>query len=365
MSETVVTMRRARDSRTVWWRRWPQWSPYAASLFSLGYGALGIYWALGGYGFPWGAAAGGHAFFASLRPLETGFVLAVFCFIGALAALLTRLPVPRRWRGVLLVYAWFSAALLIVGGIDERLLTAVAYGPIFLVGAPFGWPPVNYFAIVWEWPVAHQLMCLVGGVLWAAAALACARETRAACAYCGRSAMSEPRWKQPDGAARWGSWAVAVAVAIPLFYASVRWAWVLGIPFGITRAGLQGLFDSGLIWAGAGLATVAACGALLTLGLVRRWGEVFPNWIPWLGGKRVPIWFAVAPASFVSIIVTVGISQASLLGGEPGRYFSPNALLTNPLSWFPLWGTALGVATLAYYFRRRGQCERCGRGGET
>jgi hypothetical protein len=29
---------------------------------------------------------------------------------------------------------------------------------------------------------------------------------------------------------------------------------------------------------------------------------------------------------------------------------------------FPVWGAALAVATLGYYYRRRGPCSVCGRG---
>src|SRR5690606_25794922 len=29
--------------------------------------------------------------------------------------------------------------------------------------------------------------------------------------------------------------------------------------------------------------------ASLTIGLVRPWGEVFPAWLPWIGGRRVPL----------------------------------------------------------------------------
>jgi hypothetical protein len=36
------------------------------------------------------------------------------------------------------------------------------------------------------------------------------------------------------------------------------------------------------------------------------------------------------------------------------------AALTPGLLW-PLWGATLAAATLAYYYRRRGRCERCGR----
>lgn len=31
-----------------------------------------------------------------------------------------------------------------------------------------------------------------------------------------------------------------------------------------------------------------------------------------------------------------------------------------PLLALPIWGAALGVATLAYYLRRRGRCRACG-----
>ena len=40
---------------------------------------------------------------------------------------------------------------------------------------------------------------------------------------------------------------------------------------------------SGLWLAGAALATLAVVGALLTLGLVQRWGEDLPGWLPIIG----------------------------------------------------------------------------------
>ena len=33
-----------------------------------------------------------------------------------------------------------------------------------------------------------------------------------------------------------------------------------------------------------------------------------------------------------------------------------------PTLLFPVWGIALAVATLGYYYRRRGPCTACGRG---
>jgi hypothetical protein len=36
--------------------------------------------------------------------------------------------------------------------------------------------------------------------------------------------------------------------------------------------------------------------AFLTLGLVKPWGEIVPRWLPFLGGRRVPVKAAVIPA---------------------------------------------------------------------
>lgn len=55
---------------------------------------------------------------------------------------------------------------------------------------------------------------------------------------------------------------------------------------------------------GAGLATLAVGGALLTLGLTQRWGEVYPRWVPFLRGKPVRPRTAIIPATVVAILVT-------------------------------------------------------------
>ena len=116
------------------------------------------------------------------------------------------------------------------------------------------------------------------------------------------------------------------------------------------------------------MATVAVGGAILTLGLVQRWGEVFPRWIPRLAGRRVPPALAIVPAALVSVLVTsAGLMFLRLtLLRTMGAVFpaiSPEnwAALAPELLW-PLWGGALAAATLAYYYRRRDPCLRCGRG---
>ena len=116
-------------------------------------------------------------------------------------------------------------------------------------------------------------------------------------------------------------------------------------------------------WAGAALSTVDLVGVVLTLGLVRRWGEVFPRWLMGFSGRRVPPALAIVPASLVSAMVTSAGMQAVrdfLLNGFPAEGWATTA----PGLLWPLWGVALGAATLAYYYRRRGGCAHCGHGKE-
>jgi hypothetical protein len=121
------------------------------------------------------------------------------------------------------------------------------------------------------------------------------------------------------------------------------------------------------------LATFGLVGAVLTLGLVQRWGEGFPRWMVGLAGRRVPIALAVAPALLVSVLLVVGgvgiwsgLGQmaANLEAGGAGgmTIFGEIFFQVGPTLLFPVWGVALAVAALGYYYRRRGPCSVFGRG---
>jgi hypothetical protein len=137
---------------------------------------------------------------------------------------------------------------------------------------------------------------------------------------------------------------------------------------GITEAFLREGQAIGLWWRGAALATLAAIGAMLTFGLVQRWGEIFPRWLPFIAGKRVPPRLAMIPASLIAVIVTaaglmfirVMVAGTFMLGDYPVTLEENWAALAPELLW-PFWGVALGAATLAYYYRTRGRCDVCGR----
>ena len=354
-----------------WRRRWPGWIGYVAAAWSLTYGLLGLYWALGSAGFPFGENDPGAALSVFRGALaETGApVIAALGLAGAVAAVaMVRTRRREILRAMLLGFAWGAAATLALVIPDYRVLVAVAYTPIVLIGAPFDWPPGVSILDIFPWPVVNQFLCIAGGLLWAATAASYGRRSRSTCESCGRD-EADAGWTTPDAAARWGRWVTYIAVIIPVLYVVTRWAWALGFPLGISEEFLREGQEVGLWWAGAALATLAVGGAGLTLGLVQRWGEVFPRWMPFLSGKRVPIPLAVVPALLVTVLVTTaGLMFVRLtLTGRLGAILGEGVLsaenwaaLAPELLW-PLWGAALGAATLAYYYRRRGKCEHCGR----
>lgn len=93
---------------------------------------------------------------------------------------------------------------------------------------------------------------------------------------------------------------------MPLPYAASRLAWALGIPVGLSDASRMALEASDATMVEFSLSGMALGGALLTLGLGQRWGEVFPGWLPFLAGKRVPPALAIIPATLASVVLTVG-----------------------------------------------------------
>ncbi len=114
----------------------------------------------------------------------------------------------------------------------------------------------------------------------------------------------------------------------------------------------------------AALSIVSFTAALLTIGLVSPWGEVFPKWIPFFGGRAVPIRAAVIPAgagaTFIFGIYAYALlnpifhfKEPVVIAGCPGPLETPDAWVAIA-SYAPLlaWGPLLVVVTIAYYRRR-------------
>lgn len=332
------------DSQPASRRRWPV---VALAIWSLLQLALAVAWLLGYEGYPFEAATSLDeqiSLLAGLSPMAVSTGLAVIAVAGLAAAAAAVGGIERApLVGVLAVGA--IALVLVVP--DFRLLAAVAYTPLLAINALFGWPEGATVAAAWPWPMVYQAFALLGGLVWGAAA----------------ASIRGPTADSPAtvaAATRWGSRAVWVAVAVPLVYATTRYAWALGIPLGITDDTLRRGADSGLWRAGAGLATLAVIGAVLTLGLSQRWGEVVPRWVPWLGGRTIPVAVVTVPALIVGALVTsAGIMFIRLaVTGVADDFQAEVALdgsgwgLLGPELLWPLWGVALAVGAFSYRVRR-------------
>lgn len=350
-------------------RMWTEWIGYLVATWSVAYGVLGLWWALGGDGFPFGTgdpelmAEPSMAFKVSLlghtTPEVAGPVIAALGLVGGVVATLMARGAQSTWaRRLLPAYAWLLAAGLMVGVQDYRTLVVVAYTPILAIAKVLGvWPDGSGWGDLYLAPRLNLLMCLLAGIGWALTATAYRRRLAGSCEACGRSAVAD----EHSFVDRWGRRATWIAVAAPLTYCATRWAWALGFSLGIDPEAYRAGQEEGLWVAGAALASFGIIGAVLTLGLIQRWGEVFPRWVIGLRGRRVPPMLAVVPAVLVSVLVTAAsfmYLRIVLIDGITSATWA----LTLPEVFFSVWGVALFVAALAYHRRRRGTCVACGRG---
>jgi hypothetical protein len=104
-----------------------------------------------------------------------------------------------------------------------------------------------------------------------------------------------------------------------------------------------------------GLGLLSDGPAFLALGLVRRWGEVWPRWMPVVGGRRVRPLAAIVPALLGGITVTcLGVSLAWVWNSNmTGGYNGWAILQTCVYAPLVLWGPLLLLVT-GHYVRRRG-----------
>ncbi|GII78465.1 hypothetical protein Sru01_34470 [Sphaerisporangium rufum] len=172
-------------------------------------------------------------------------------------------------------------------------------------------------------------------------------------------------------------WAVLAAHAVPLcVLPSSLWR------LGVLLAGPDGWYhtqqqDLEAVLYMVALSVVSEGFALLTLGLVRPWGEVVPGWVPLLGGRRIPTAAAVVPAALGATAI-YGLYAWMPLNAyvfqvrfEPtfGPADGPPFPESGPEFWLavvcylPLlaWAPLLTAVTVAYYRRRTGRVARSGR----
>ncbi|MBO0775064.1 MAG: hypothetical protein J2P34_02020 [Actinobacteria bacterium] len=149
-----------------------------------------------------------------------------------------------------------------------------------------------------------------------------------------------------------GLWRVGVALGFPM---GIRIASGVDAASGLVRGW-------GLVVV-LGLTAVSEGAGLLSLGLVRPWGEVFPRWFPLARGRRVP------PVAVTAIAATGALALAAIwtfatvsffvltVFGAPGQGFVFTSGWWEALliaCYLPLlaWGPLLLAVTWAYYRRR-------------
>lgn len=176
-------------------------------------------------------------------------------------------------------------------------------------------------------------------------------------------AAADPVSRRRDGRPA-PRWAVRAAHLIPLLTmpaALWRIALVVGVPLGVLVGGaparIQSLDEAVYV---VGLSVVSEAVALLSLGLVRPWGEVLPGWLPLLGRRRVPPAFAVttATAGAIALIFIWAFAAVNFVAGPGAENFEFTGAWARALMvgcYLPnlLWGPLLLAVTWAYHRRRR------------
>jgi hypothetical protein len=112
--------------------------------------------------------------------------------------------------------------------------------------------------------------------------------------------------------------------------------------------------------------------AFTAVGLISKWGEVFPRWVPGLRGRKVPVLAAVIPAAIgagvLTLMWTLAMTAASAGRDVRGRPLPPDFPLSlhdwkgllAVAAYAPLllWGPLLAAVTMAYWKRRTQPDER-------
>ncbi|MFE0175166.1 hypothetical protein ACFWZ2_22880 [Streptomyces sp. NPDC059002] len=165
------------------------------------------------------------------------------------------------------------------------------------------------------------------------------------------SAPRVPRW------VRWAAHGAALSV-VPsgLWRIAIAFGWDSGFGGFLDPSHFPGKGSFYLV----GLSLFAEALGLLTLGLVHRWGEVLPDRVPLLGGRRIPTAAAVVPAALGAAVVTLVTVTGAFSWNNSENMGSPEApdgalwwVMTGCYAPLLAWGPLLAVVTVAYWWRRR------------
>ncbi|QMW66339.1 hypothetical protein H4N58_19780 [Mumia sp. ZJ1417] len=358
-------------------------SPLALAVTSTLAAALALWWLVEPDTHPFDASSGSVSVVALLPgPLPATFVLmAGMLGLAVAAALRSQARTPAQ-RQRLLVPAATVTVVLALSCMDTQLISFVGY--VCAMTIPFVAIALLVAALRRSTAARTTAVVVVGLVAWWGAASGSlapdavgemVRELGGGFARVGSRpwllvglALATVQWmaatlplaapltarlRRPSARLdRVATVATVLAILSPLPYVAIRATWLVPDSLftgPITPADLD---PSMRLW-GLMLGAAALGGAVLTLGLLRPWGRVFPAWMPSVGGRAVPVAAAAVPGYAVAFVLTASAPSIALMSVEQAADGDREALWMLLLLPFWLWGPALTVAVWGYVRRRR------------
>lgn len=342
-----------------------RWTTLLATCWSATTVALGLWWTVRPSAYLLGGGDAGSPPLAFEFPPEWLLLIGTGGIAVTLGLRTRRRSRSLRWA-LLTVAAGFAGLCLAVSG--HMPLLALAYALAFagppalvaallarafrlgirgtsaMVGTPLTAGLLLASTIMVMKGAHWTLLSVAGCLVWLALTVTSYRVNRGRCAACGRPGAA---WTHPESAARWGRKVTIIAALMPLPYGLARLTWFTPWPIAFPEGAGWGIWLTGIL-----LGFASEGGAILTRGLIRPWGEVWPRWVPALHGRPIPVavpTFAALTASVMLALLTVYFA-GTIAGGEIDLLV---IVAFVPLS---LWGPLLAGAAMAYYYRRRTAC---------
>lgn len=184
-----------------------------------------------------------------------------------------------------------------------------------------------------------------------------------------RTDISKPEREGRGPIQRWALIAGWGSLLLPVPSVLWRLLMLIGVDVGFGRSAEFRTSAAAIVYV-LGLEALTGLVAVLGFGLIRRWGEVVPSWVPRLGGRRIPplvpivgggIGCAVLLALIGSVLVKFVLAWTGAVPGwtpDLGMDTGQRTLLLLCYLPFFAWPVSIAVALVGYARRRL----RCGLG---
>ncbi|GAA2584443.1 hypothetical protein SMC26_02530 [Actinomadura fulvescens] len=155
---------------------------------------------------------------------------------------------------------------------------------------------------------------------------------------------------------RWAEWAAQATMWCAVPSGIWRILFALGLPAGFTGSQDPANGSWYLLPYVIALTVLSEALAFLSMGLVRPWGEIWPRWVPFLGGREIRPLAAIIPAALGAGALMLLWTPLLFVGldSDPELPHGDKAVILFAC-YIPLvaWGPLLAAVTVAYAIRRR------------